>query len=66
MALHGQVERCVGGMEVPHPGRPVGQPLDRHRAKHGLKRADMTALNPATGNPLIADDLLEALLSHRP
>ena len=66
MALHGQVQRRVGGMEVPDPRRPVRQPLHRHRPEHRLQRPSVPSLDPTARHALIADDLLKALLAHRP
>ena len=63
MTLDRQVERRVGGMQVPHPGCPVGQPLDRHGAEHGLQSADVTRLDPPAEDTLIAPDILKALLA---
>ena len=33
VALNGQVQRRVSGMQVPRSGAPVGHPLDRHRRR---------------------------------
>jgi hypothetical protein len=66
VTLDRQVQRRVGGMQVPQSGRAVRQPLDRHGPEHRLKRTSVPALDPATRHPLIADHPLEALLADRP
>jgi hypothetical protein len=66
VALDRQVQRRVGWMKVPHPGRPVGQSLHRHGAERRLKRADMTCLDAPARHALLADHLLMSLLAHRP
>ena len=53
-------------MQIPHPRRPVGQPLHAHGPEHRLQRAHVTRLDPRARLSLIADDLLKALLAHRP
>ena len=66
VTLDRQIQRRVGRMQIPHPWRPVGQPLDRHGPEHRLQRAPVTLLHPAADHPLIPGDLLKARLSHRP
>ena len=53
-------------MQVPQPGRPVGQPLDTSRSRTPSPTRARDRTRPARDHPLIADDLLEALLAHRP
>ena len=43
MTLDRQIQRRVGGMQVPHPGCTVRQPLHRHRPEHRLQRAGVAA-----------------------
>ena len=66
MALDRQVQRRVSRMQVPQPGRPVGQPPDRHCPEHRLQRARVAGLNPPAPGPLIADHLINALLAEGP
>ena len=65
MTLDRQVQRRVGGMQVPKARRPVSEPLDRHRAEHRLKYARVTWLDSTASHPLIADYLLKARLADR-
>ena len=66
VALNRQVQRGVGRIQVAHPGRPVGQPLDPDRAEHRLERALVTRLEAAAYDLLVADDPLQTLLAQRP
>ena len=66
MALDRQVQRRVGRMQVPHSGRPIGQPFDPHRPEHRLQRARVTGLDPPAPSPLNARDLTDALLPRGP
>jgi len=66
VALDRQIQRRVGGMQVPHPGRPIRQPLHAHGPEHRLKRALVACLDPTAGHTLVADHLLKALLVHCP
>ena len=66
MALHRQIQRRVGGMEVPDPRRPICHPFHRHRPEHRLHGPSVPTLDPTARHALIADDLLKALLAHRP
>jgi hypothetical protein len=53
-------------MEVPHPRRPVRQPLHTHGPEHRLERPRVTWLEAAAHLSLIADDLLKVLLAQGP
>ena len=65
VTLDRQVQRRVGRMQIPDAGRPVRQPLDRHRPEHRLQRTPMTGLDPTARHTLITDDLVQALLADR-
>ncbi len=66
MTLDRQIQDRVSRVQIPEPRCPVRQPLDTHGPEHRLQRARVTGLNPRTPDPLIADDLLEALLADCP
>ena len=65
MALHRQVQRRVGGMEVPTPapGTPTVAPTP---SRTPSPTPSVPSLDPTARHALIADDLLKALLAHRP
>ena len=66
MALDRQVQRRVSRMQIPQPGRPLGQTPDRHGSEHRLQRARVTGLDPRTLDPLIPDHVLQALFADGP
>jgi hypothetical protein len=66
VTLDRQIQCRVGGMQVPHPRRPIGQPLHAHGSEHRLQCTYVTWLDPGAYPSLIAGDLLEARLAHGP
>jgi hypothetical protein len=63
VALDRQIQRRVGGMQVPHPGRPVRPPPHAYGPEHRLQRAPVTILHAAADHSLIASDLLKPRLA---
>jgi hypothetical protein len=63
VALDRQIQRRVGGMQVPHPGRPVRPPPHAYGPEHRLQRAHVTILHAAADHSLIAGDLLKPRLA---
>jgi hypothetical protein len=64
--LDRQIQRRVSWVQVAQPGGPVGQAQDRHLPEHRPQPPPVASLHASTRDLVVADDMLQALLTDRP